>query len=101
MSPVNDCLQYFTASYGNQLNLPSTTFSITLLFLSMSFFPSFPLPLQLFSPILKYNSALPPGEIASYGWDTSSSTVATTQTHLTNQYYDICIRCSPTYLICC
>jgi hypothetical protein len=32
------------------------------------------------------------GEIASFGWDTSASTVASSQTHLTNQKYDICIR---------
>ena len=32
------------------------------------------------------------GKIASFNWDTSASTVATKQTHLSSQYYDICIR---------
>ena len=32
------------------------------------------------------------GKIASFNWDTSASTVASTQYHLANQYYDICIR---------
>ena len=32
------------------------------------------------------------GEIASFNWDTSSSSVSTSQYHLSDQYYDICIR---------
>ena len=36
----------------------------------------------------------PPGTFASFGWDTSSSAVASSQTHLVNQQYDVCIRSS-------
>jgi hypothetical protein len=32
------------------------------------------------------------GTIASFNWDTSSSTVSSSQYHLSSQYYDICIR---------
>lgn len=32
------------------------------------------------------------GTIASFNWDTSSTTVASTQFHLSSQFYDICIR---------
>ena len=41
------------------------------------------------------------GTIASFGWDTSASTVATSQTHLVNQYYDICIRRTRSYCSIC
>jgi len=41
------------------------------------------------------------GSIASFGWDTSASTVATSQTHLVNQYYDICIRRTRSYCSIC
>ena len=41
------------------------------------------------------------GTIASFGWDTSASTVATSQTHLVNQYYDICIRRTRSYSSIC
>ena len=32
------------------------------------------------------------GTIASFNYDTSASSVSTSQTHLQHQYYDICIR---------
>jgi len=32
------------------------------------------------------------GTIATFNWDTSATTVASSQTHLQNQHYDICIR---------
>jgi len=41
------------------------------------------------------------GTIASFGWDTSASTVAKSQTHLVNQYYDICIRRTRSYCSIC
>ena len=41
------------------------------------------------------------GTIASFGWDTSASTVAATQTHLVNQQYDICIRRTRSYCSIC
>ena len=41
------------------------------------------------------------GTIASFGWDTSASTVATSQTHLVSQYYDICIRRTRSYCSIC
>ena len=34
-------------------------------------------------------------------WDTSASTVSKTQTHLVNQYYDICIRRTRDYCSIC
>ena len=40
---------------------------------------------------LQYHTA-DTGSFASFAWDTSATTVATTATHLTNQYYDVCIR---------
>jgi len=40
---------------------------------------------------LQYHTASS-GTIASFNWDTSATTIATSQTHLSNQYYDICIR---------
>jgi len=41
------------------------------------------------------------GTIASFGWDTSASTVAASQTHLVNQQYDICIRRTRSYCSIC
>ena len=41
------------------------------------------------------------GTIASFNFDTSSSSVATTQYHLTDQYYDICIRRARGYCSVC
>ena len=32
------------------------------------------------------------GTIASFNWDTTETAVAASQTHLSDQYYDICIR---------
>jgi len=32
------------------------------------------------------------GTIASFNWDTTATTIAASQTHLSSQYYDICIR---------
>ena len=32
------------------------------------------------------------GTIASFNWDTTATAVAASQTHLSDQYYDICIR---------
>jgi len=41
------------------------------------------------------------GTIASFNWDTSATTIATSQTHLSNQYYDICIRRARGYCSVC
>jgi len=41
------------------------------------------------------------GTIASFNWDTSSSTVSQTQYHLSSQYYDICIRRARSYCSIC
>ena len=41
------------------------------------------------------------GTIASFNWDTSASSIATSQTHLSNQYYDICIRRTRSYCSVC
>ena len=41
------------------------------------------------------------GTIASFNWDTSASTVASTQYHLANQNYDICIRRARGYCSVC
>merc|ERR1711997_333525 len=41
------------------------------------------------------------GTIASFNWDTSASSVASSQTHLTSQYYDICIRRARSYCSVC
>jgi len=40
---------------------------------------------------LQYHTAST-GTIASFNWDTSASSVSSSQAHLTSQYYDICIR---------
>merc|ERR1711936_726184 len=49
---------------------------------------------------LQYHTATT-GTIASFNWDTSSSTVSTTQAHLTSQYYDICLRRARSYCSVC
>jgi len=49
---------------------------------------------------LQYHTATT-GTIASFNWDTSSSTVATSQAHLSNQYYAICMRRSRSYCKIC
>ena len=41
------------------------------------------------------------GTIASFNWDTSATTVATTQYHLSSQQYDICIRRARSYCSVC
>ena len=41
------------------------------------------------------------GTIATFNWDTSSTSVASTQVHLSNQYYDICIRRQRSYCSLC
>merc|ERR1719356_2362132 len=41
------------------------------------------------------------GTIATFNWDTTTTTVASSQTHLSNQYYDICIRRSRSYCSLC
>jgi len=41
------------------------------------------------------------GTIASFNWDTSASSVASSQVHLTNQNYDICIRRTRGYCSVC
>merc|ERR1712241_1090395 len=41
------------------------------------------------------------GTIASFNWDTSASSVAASQTHLSSQYYDICIRRAKSYCSVC
>ena len=41
------------------------------------------------------------GTIATFNWDTSATTVATTQYHLSSQQYDICIRRARSYCSVC
>jgi len=41
------------------------------------------------------------GTIATFNWDTSATTVAATQVHLSNQFYDICIRRQKSYCSMC
>jgi hypothetical protein len=41
------------------------------------------------------------GTIATFNWDTSTTTVATSQTHLQSQNYDICIRRKRSYCSMC
>ena len=74
MAPEQDCLQYLTASTG-KIN-ETTIISALFLFFFI-------------------------GKIASFNWDTSASTVATTQYHLVNQHYDICIRRARGYCSIC
>jgi len=49
---------------------------------------------------LQYHTAAS-GTIATFNYDTSSSSVATTQVHLAHQYYDICIRRKRSYCSVC
>ena len=72
MAPENNCLQYHTATTGERLD----------------------------EDVLK-SYISPPGTIASFNWDTSSSSVSTTQYHLSSQYYDICIRRTRNYCSVC
>ena len=73
MAPEQDCLQYFTASTGR---MNTSTILLQLCLCSI-------------------------GTIASFNWDTSATTVATTQYHLVNQHYDICIRRARGYCSIC
>ena len=41
------------------------------------------------------------GTIASFNWDTSSTTTSITQYHLSSQQYDICIRRARSYCSVC
>merc|ERR1719445_1920577 len=45
---------------------------------------------------LQYHTAST-GTIATFNWDTSTTTVASSQHHLSSQYYDICIRRTRSY----
>ena len=72
MAPENNCLQYHTATTGERLD----------------------------EDVLR-SYISPPGTIASFNWDTSSSSVSTTQYHLSSQYYDICIRRTRNYCSVC
>lgn len=47
---------------------------------------------------MKYSG---PGTIASFNWDTSASSVSSSQAHLSSQYYDICIRRARSYCSVC
>merc|ERR1719225_478696 len=49
---------------------------------------------------LQYHTASS-GTIASFNWDTSSSSVSSSQYHLSSQYYDICIRRARSYCSIC
>jgi len=49
---------------------------------------------------LQYHTAST-GTIASFNWDTSSSSVSSSQAHLSSQYYDICIRRARSYCSIC
>merc|ERR1712165_124222 len=49
---------------------------------------------------LQYHTASS-GTIASFNWDTSSTSVSSSQYHLTSQYYDICIRRARSYCSVC
>jgi len=41
------------------------------------------------------------GTIATFNWDTTTTTIASTQVHLSNQYYDICVRRQRSYCSLC
>jgi hypothetical protein len=49
---------------------------------------------------LQYHTAAS-GSIATFNWDTSSTTVSSGQVHLANQAYDICIRRTRSYCSVC
>jgi len=49
---------------------------------------------------LQYHTAST-GKIASFNWDTTATSVGTSQVHLSNQYYDICIRRARSYCSIC
>merc|ERR1711971_828041 len=49
---------------------------------------------------LQYHTASE-GKIASFNWDTTATTIAASQTHLSDQYYDICLRRARGYCSIC
>jgi len=49
---------------------------------------------------LQYHTASS-GTIASFNWDTSATSVSSSQYHLSDQYYDICIRRARSYCSVC
>merc|ERR1712165_155129 len=49
---------------------------------------------------LQYHTAAS-GTIASFNWDTRSSSVSSSQYHLSSQFYDICIRRARSYCSVC
>jgi len=49
---------------------------------------------------LQYHTAIS-GTTASFAWDTSATTVAQKQTHLSHQYYDVCFRRARGYCSIC
>jgi len=49
---------------------------------------------------LQYHTASS-GSIATFNWDTSSTSVSTSQYHLSSQFYDICIRRARSYCSVC
>jgi len=49
---------------------------------------------------LQYHTASD-GKIASFNWDTTATTIAASQTHLSDQYYDICLRRARGYCSIC
>jgi len=49
---------------------------------------------------LQYHTAST-GTIASFNWDTTASSVSSSQAHLSSQYYDICIRRKRSYCSIC
>ena len=49
---------------------------------------------------LQYHTASS-GTIATFNWDTSATTVSASQYHLSDQYYDICIRRTRSYCSVC
>jgi len=49
---------------------------------------------------LQYHTASE-GTIASFNWDTTATTIAASQTHLSDQYYDICLRRARGYCSIC
>ena len=71
------------------LPLSKFTFKVHIFTFTLSFSYFHTLTLLIFTLSLS-------GTFASFGWDTSSSSVATSQTHLVNQQYNVCIRSTQT-----
>ena len=72
MAPDQDCLQWHTAASGANNFI-----------------------------LMNYLTPAVTGTIASFNYDTSSSTVSSSQYHLSDQYYDICIRRKRSYCALC